>query len=272
MAVRSCAVGCLLARFNQDHEEAIGLFIRLIQGANGILNTRYVERFIHHAAQANYAAMRDLLMEMLEAEDAEVRKVAGRQIAVAACRDEVAMNDLEELVLKGTEPIREGAAGVFAHNLNNPEFAKTCRGFLLGLFDDPSEDVRKQAAECWRGLDSDQLVGEVELMERFLESEAFLQGVGGLLVELDSCVDRLPEVVLRIPEILVRHQTDQPNGTIDHAFYNLSQLVMRLYQQSRANSKREDREEFEARCLNVIDLLLSTDRGGMDNELRKMER
>jgi hypothetical protein len=274
LAVRSCAVGCLLARLRDDRGEAVTLFLELIEGADAILGTPYIDRFIHYAAFSHYPSLRLLLHRMLKAADEKIRESAARRITVAAFRHAEAVEDLNTLVLTGDEMCRGAAAHVFARNLGEASIAETCRNNLRKLFHDPSKKVREQADNCWRDLSAEELVTERALMRDFIQSPAFIQGVSGLQHSLEQCPEKLPEEVLLIPERMVELHKQRP--AIDHSsdfyFTNASELVMRLYQQSRSNCDKPTATALETRCLNLIDAMLVADRGGMDGELRKLDQ
>lgn len=274
LAVRSCAVGCLLARMNENREQAVSLFMELIEGADPILDTYYMDRFLHYAAFSHFSVIHPLLQRMLTLAN-ETKEVAARQIAVAAFHNDAAREDLEKRVLTGDEVCRAAAAGVFAHNFRNPEVADTCRERLRTLFQDSSEKVHQQTDQCWRELTAEQLVAERELISKFINSPALAQGVGGLLDALEHCPERLPEEVLLIPERLLEEQRRRAQSgysRLDLYFHESSKLVMSLYQQSRAHRRDAAAAAFDTRCLDVIDAMLSGDLGAMDSELRKLDQ
>jgi hypothetical protein len=275
LSVRSSAVSCLIARLRNDSAEAVTLFLELIQDADAILGTPYVDRFIHRAAFSNYASFRPLLHRMINSGDEKIRESGARRITVASYHHLEAAEDLNAHVLTGDEVCRAAAALVFARNLTEPSFADTCRQNLRNLFQDPSKKVRERADDCWRDLSPEQLVAERSLMRGFIESPAFLEGMSGLQHALQQCPERLPEEVLLIPERMIELQKQRLPGTehsSDFYFTNASELVMRLYQQSRSNPGGPNAAPFETRCLNLMDQMLVADRGGMDRELRKLEQ
>ena len=271
LAVRSCALGCLLARVRENRDEAVGLFQEMIVGADSILGTLYMDYFLHEAAYSHYSAIRSLIQAMLTNPSEKAREIAAKQITVAAFSHQDAHADLENHVLTGDEHCRIAAAGVFARNLGSPEVADNCREQLRRLFNDPSAKVREQAGYAWRSLNSEQLVREKSLIEEFIDSLAFRDGVDTLQNAMNECAERLPEIVLRIPERLLEERHNPGDGRIGFAVASAGELVMRLYQQSRANRQKATTPAFEKRCLDVIDAMLILNHGHMESELRKLD-
>lgn len=274
ISVRSSAIGCLLFLLREHRDVAVQRFLQTVEVAEPLLATHYVERFIHHAQFTHYAAVRPLLLRMVKLPEEKARAIAARQITLAAFKQAEAHADMLEEVLKGDAICRAAAADIFAHVLTEPEWAPKCREYLKLLFRDPAEKVIEQADNCWRKVDPDQLVNELDLMDNFIESPALAKGVDGLLDRLEKCPLRLPDVVLRIPERLVeeRKRLDETaRGRLEMAFHNVSKLVMTVYQQSRGHDRGPAASAYQTRCLDVIDALLLVDRGAMDTELKKLD-
>jgi hypothetical protein len=59
---------------------------------------------------------------------------------------------------------------------------------------------------------------------------------------------------------------------MDFHFYSAAELIMRLYQQSRAHRQDSGAATFETRCLDLIDAMLPADFGAIDGELRKLDQ
>lgn len=151
-------------------------------------------------------------------------------------------------------------------NLRFSEATPRCREWLKEAFYDPSKKVRDVAGRCFHRLSSDQLCAEVELIDAFLESPAFEHAANFLLMGLEQAVDRLPDVVCRIPERaleLFRAQEDKNQ----HPWWThqMSTLVLRLYNQTRNPAIRR-------RCLDAIDNMIELGVGEVGMDLEKIER
>jgi hypothetical protein len=275
LGVRCCTLGCLRARLRDNRDEAIELFNKLIVEADVLLNEDEMDHFLHFAAFSHYSYLRPLFRRMLASKEDGAREISARQITVAAFYHETAREDLHALVLSGDEVCRAAAAGVFAHNLGQAEVAAYCREHLTMLFYDESIKVRKQADDCWRRLTMDQLAKERQLIQVFVKSPALAEGIGSLLHALEDCPERLPEEVLSIPERLheeqLKSEADRTNS-LDYYFHGTAGLVMRLYQQSRSRRPSSASAALETRCLNLLDFMLSANRGSVDGELQKFDR
>jgi len=267
LAVRSMAVECLLALLNSNRDEAVRLFLSMVNGAEAILGSRSVDQFLHHAAYSHYGQLRATLVAMLISTDEDARATAARQIAVTAFHNENAKQDLET-ALAGDEICRAAATHVFAHNLGYEEVRALCRLHLLPLFNDESKKVRETAEVCFRSLSSEQLSEERDLIYSFIQSAAFRDGFNQLSIALEHSSVSLPDVVCAIPETLMaQHLAETPNEPIEqrHAVYQLPELVLRVYDQAGDAAAK-------TRCLNVIDSLLELGFGSLESELQKVER
>jgi hypothetical protein len=274
LAVRSCAIGCLVFLLREHRDLAVQQFLKTVEGADEILDTHHVERFIHFAQFTHYSALRPLLLRMLALEDYKTRAIAARQITLAAFKQSEASHDLTKHVIGTDEISRAEAAGIFAHNLKEPEWAPKCREFLTVLFRDSSAKVQEQADNCWTNLEPEQLADERNLLDAFIESPSLARGVDGLLRKLEDCPLRLPDVVLRIPERLLQERMqleESERGKMDFGFHSASKLVMTVYQQSRGHDRGPSAAAFQTRCLNIIDEMIPVDHGSMDTELRKLD-
>lgn len=274
LAVRSSAIGCLIFLLREHRDVAVQRFLDAIEGADQLLATHYVERFIHYAQFTHYATLRPLLLRMIGLPEEKARAIAGRQITLAAFKQAAAHTDMLELVLKGDETCRAASAEVFANNLAEPEWAQTCREHLKAFFHDPSEKVHQLADNCWRNIDAELLVRERDLLESFIESPALSKGSDSLLAQLEKCPLRLPDLILRIPERLIeeRKRLEEPGiMRLDMSFHYASKMIMTAYQQSRGYDHGITAAAYQTRCLDLIDNMILIDRGSMDEELKKLD-
>lgn len=266
LAVRSVAVESLLALLNVDREEAVWLFLALVQGADSILGVPAVDRFLHHAGFSHYSQLRGILLAMAKAPLESARKNAARQITVAAFHTQEAEVDLAN-VLTGDESCRAGAAEVFAHNLGAESIRNKCRIQLRTLFNDESKGVRDVAKRCFRSLSSRQLLEEQTLIGEFIQSRSFRDGCEQLCLALQESNEWLPDVVCSIAERLVAvHMAETPEEPLESRIQlYVPELVLRVYEQSRD-------AETKTRCLNAIDAMLELGVGSLESKLREVER
>jgi len=267
LAVRSVAIDCLLALMNRDRAFSIGLFLKLVDGAEEILGCRSSDSFLHHAVYSHYVNVRDVLLQMLKAPQENARATAARQITIAAFHNEKAAEDLQQAI-NGDEHCREAIASVFAYNLGNEPVRVQCRSQIIQFFNDDSQKVRKTADNCFRNLSPDQLAEEQDLIFDFIKSRAFDEGFEQLVFTLNESTALLPDVICAIPErVVAKHVQEMPTESIDQRrpVFGLSEIVIRLYEQTKDSS-------VKTRCLNVIDSLLQLGMGTLEGELNKIER
>jgi len=264
-AVRAVGISCLTALLNIDRDLAVSLFVEIAGKNDALLGSMFVPRFLLFASQTHYEALRGILHGMLASEDGDAREAAAQTIAIASFRVNNAFEDIQ-LVRGAAEDARAAWAEVAAENLRFSEATPRCREWLKEAFNDTSTKVRDVAGRCFHRLSSDQLCAEGDLINAFLESPAFEHAASFLLMGLEQAVDRLPDVVCRIPERaleLFRAQEDKnqrPWWT-----HQMSTLVLRLYNQTRNPSIRH-------RCLDAIDNMIELGVGEVGMDLEKIER
>lgn len=266
VAVRSCAIRCLLALLNLDRKLAVDLFVKLAEEkGEAALATAEVENFIHHGMYPHYPRLRLLLRRMLRHNDKHARVVAARQITVAAFDERYGSEDLK-LAMEASPECRAACAEIFAANLRNALVGAVCRERLMELFEDPDKEVRAKAAEVFHSLEDTQLSNESELINCYIESTAFADGRSPLLYALHNSNAHLPDISCAILEKIVERQLAfHPNTNLSHDVFLLPELVLRLYRQTDDSSVRR-------RCLDVVDRMLEFGVGTVDAELGKVER
>ena len=132
---------------------------------------------------------------MISSQEPEVVKVGSRQICVASFELEEAKH-LMECCLRGTDYQRLGASQVFAANVKvKPDF---CKYKLMDFFSDQDEQVRKEAAGCFRHLIEEDLDEFADLIEAFIESPAFDLDSHDLIWAMKKATGKLPEIIYKV--------------------------------------------------------------------------
>ena len=264
LAVRAVAVECLIAILDNHRDQAIAGFGRLIDGADPILGSRSVERFVHFAMFREYATMRPILLRMLQSSEPATVQVGARQIALAGLSLDDGRTDTS-LVLSLGEDSRTGAASVYADNLTDPTVGDECAERLAVLFHDESAAVRSAAARCWAALEPDELARRGPLLGAFVESIGPDVDVSRLIHRLGESRELLPAEVCGLAERVV--SAYGPRGADPRlreaaAAYRLAPLIIRLHEET-------DDRELRRRVLDVIDEMLRTGFMGIGDQLKQ---
>ena len=262
LAVRSMAVDCLLAVLDVHRCDALTCFEKLAVGAEPILGTDTVERFLNYAMFRNYPAIRPILLTMLRSSQTDVTEAGARQLTLAALWIEEAQED-SRLVFAMGEDSRVGAAKIYALNLSNETVGAECEQHLQTLFADESEAVRQEAGKCWLALEADQVARRGSLIGAYARSLASDN-------DMDILLSRLQETRLPVPnEVcdLAKHAVvayGSKAASIQYseggAAYRLAPLMVRLYEQT-------SDPMFRKRVLNAIDDMIRAGFIGIDEQL-----
>ena len=262
LAVRSVAVDCLLAVLDTDREEAFSGFRRLTEGADAILGSHLIGRFIDYALFRDYTAVRPTLAKMLLSSDGAAVKSAARRLTLAGLWIDEAAGDPDRVLNLGDEA-RVGAATVYAHNVADPAIGAECEERLKNLFLDESEAVRRAAARCWNALEPDELARRGSLLRAYVQSIGPDADVTLLTHALERSHEPLPAEVCDLAEravVAYGPKAGDITGREAAAAYELGPLVMRLHEET-------DDPDLRRRVLDVIDDMLRFGFMGMSDRL-----
>ena len=203
----------------------------------------------------------------MNSEIPDVATVGARQACLASLELEEA-RPIAELCLSGSEAQRIGAAQVMAANLRTATYRSFCEASLIKEFDDDNEDVRKNASDCFRDFEGDQLGEYGQLIEQFVDSRAFTDNYPQLLYALNRTTASIPEFSLlaceRFMDVAGAEAADISTRAAGDA-NNVISLTMRAYQQSSDAAGT-------ARSLDLIDRLMELGVYGIDKALENFER
>ena len=266
-AVKSCVAQTLLAVLRHDRDFAVELFQQLCNTEDALLQTRFIERFLLFALQTHFQELSHILGRMVSSQLPGVTSAGARQACLVAL-DLPEAAELAKLCLSGTEAQRIGAAQVMAANVRTATYRSFCGEALIKLFNDCSDEVRSEAAQCFSRFEGTQLEEFEHLIAQFVSGDAFQQNYTYLLMALEETTAKLPEVTLtaceRFVDIAGLASSDIGTGTAWSAD-TVTKLTLRIYQQSKEDTIR-------ARSLNLIDKLMENSAYGIDEALENFER
>ena len=268
IAVRALAAYCLLGVLRHDRDYAVELFLRLCETEDILLGTRFVEEFLYYALNTHLDQLRPILDRMLNSSTPEAAE-AGARLACLAGLDVEGAADLADRCLSGSEIHRKGAATIFAGRLTQVHMRVVCEDGLRRLFSDPAKDVRTQAAECFRNIESDQFGDYVELAQSFVTSPAYADAYGPLLSALEDSTAKLPEFACSACDKfldLVGADAGRISAYASFEADRASKLIVRAYAQAEGN------EPLQSKCLDVIDRMFQLGAHGIDEATDAFDR
>ena len=267
IAVRSCVAQALIAVLRYDRDLAIELFKQLCETEDVLLKTRFIERFIYFGIQPHFEVLSPVLLRMVNSQVPEVASVGARQASVAGLDLHEAAG-IAALCLSGSEAQKVGAAEVMAANITTATCRSFCEDALITLFNDPSDNVRAEAARCFLRFEGHHLDGYDHLIAQFVCSDAFPKNYFPLLVALEQTTAKLPEITLAACERFIAIAgmaasdiSARQAGDAD----TVAKLTLRIYQQSSDDAVR-------ARSLDLIDRLMEHGAYGIDSALEQFAR
>ena len=267
IAVRSCVAQALIAVLRFDRDLAVELFRKLCNTEDALLRTPFIERFMYFALQTHFKELVPILERMVNSQIPDVASTGARQSCLAAL-DLPEAAAIADLCMGGSESQRVGAAQVMAANIKVATCRSFCEDALVSMFNDPNEDVRSEAANCFRRFEGDDLGGYEHLIAQFVLSDAFPKNRFPLLIALERTTAKLPEVTLSACERFIEVAglaagdiSTREAGDAD----TVIKLTLRTYQQSSDDSIR-------ARSLDLIDKLMEFGAYGIHGALEEIDR
>jgi hypothetical protein len=267
VAVRACVATTLLSVLSHDRDLAVRLFLVLAETEDVFLATRDADRFLHYGLQTHYSDLVAVVERMLRSDRAAVRTAGARRTTMISLLSQNA-SELAEQCLRGDEAQRLGVAEVYSANVGRSAFREICSAGLVPLFRDDSEAVRGEAASFPRHVQEDAIAALGDLIERFVNSPAFVKDSFSLIHALENAPAQLPEATLLVCQRFVERvgpEAGDIRSSVAMEASTISKLLVRVYTQSRD-------EEFRTRCLNVIDQLVAIGAFGLGDALAAVER
>jgi hypothetical protein len=207
-----------------------------------------------------------VIERMLAASEPEVRRTGAAQAALAALELPEAA-PLLKYCLEGEVDLRLGVARVLGANVANARYRALCEDALASLFDDPSEEVRKEAAKAIRHLRPSGLGELQDLGRRYLLSAAFHEDPEAIVFAIEG--DQLPPVELAmevVEAVLAVLRTPADMRTRDALVAGeINGLLMKIYTDAPTVGLKNQ-------ALDLFDKALEANTFGAYRELEKFDR
>lgn len=263
--VRACAAGLLNVVLRLDFDAALELIPTLGEGDIGVLGTAYARRLLVAATRIAYERIAQTVQRMEASEDDGAGVAAGEALAIHALLTHALPTDLPS---HPSAAVRRGAAAVFAHNVQYPEYAAVCSGELTRLFSDADDEVRHAAAGCFRQLRGSQLVTNRDLCMAFARSEAYEKYSYFLLRGLADTPGAPVDVVVEAADQFIRRVGGAAGDIRQAAAADASDVSVMLIRAYSQNPSAQVREQ----ALDAIDRMLAAGAFGVEESVEAYKR
>lgn len=236
MAVRTCAAKMLRSLARHEPKRAISLFAALIDSEDRLLQEPPVISFLIWQVDEGEGDYRSIVLRMLTSPLPDVR-LQGGKLAALAVLFRASDGDLLETALLGDEQCRLGVCRVATTNIVAAKHSDVCASWLHLLFNDAAEEVRSGTAFAFHEISKQpdrSLQPWKDLIEAFVESDAFRDDPSDLIRGLDDNRQQLPTIAIRACErfldLFAAVATDISNrraGDVDH----VAAVAFKLYSQ-----------------------------------------
>lgn len=257
LCVRAYAAEAVLALMNYEPELTYALSEALLDADVDLYDTRGVERLMGYLLLREPDRFGRFLARALAGPE-PVAERAGHLWALLNFRDSLPP-DVPKQPADLSAEARRGAATSCAHN------ATESTNLLIELFDDPDEEVRKEAASSIRYLESLSPQTTATLVQGFLPSKAFPEHFDELIHSLQSVESIDGELALQACEraiAIVGAEISDFRTARSTMGQPIMVAILRVYRQG-DNSQRQ-------RCLDVIDRLSELNAYGVVQALNEV--
>lgn len=265
--VRSCVAWTLRTVANHDMSLALSLLGRMNLSEDRLLVTPHVDQLIAGALPKHFEQVRPLVERMLRSQDADAAEAGARLAALSALyHPDVA--DLEAEAFQGSARQRLGVARVASANIALVDCRPWCEKRLGSLFNDEDQDVRREAATCFRYLEEKTLEGYADLISAFCDSKAFQEDSFSILHVLEQSLRKLPGMTCVVCERFLARFSDEARDVRTSRMgdaHTVTQLVFRTYQQ-------HQQDEWTSRALDLIDRLCLEGVGDVTDAFGALDR
>lgn len=250
-AVRAMAAEATLPIFNSNLPAALDVAEELCRGSMEIYKTRSLVELLRWSALNDPDRFAPFVARALEGPNV---RAAGSVWFNLFVRD-----SLRAPVTSKYHQLPPDARLGVAESLRHvPELALD---MACDMFDDPSADVRKEAAMVLRRLDQLSQGQSQTLVERFLDSACFAEHSRVLFTALKEDSQLVPTRVLEACERFVTSAEVSPSrGTADYQVGLVMEILLRLYHQGD--------EIVRTACLDLLDRIAMMRAWGLERALR----
>jgi ATPase family protein associated with various cellular activities (AAA) len=271
-SIRCCLTQAIYSVLRYDNNQAADLLRRLVVRADGIklapLSTWNGLNALFYILHGSPEIGRELLEYLLQSDNESYRLVGVFHLLREAFYSPDLVDRADRLI-KTSEIYRKLAADAAANHFPSSEYRVRAEAQLIDFFNDPSKDVRAEAADCFRYMEHDKLGSYRYVLRSYIYSRAFEEQNFSFFLLLQEAHDTtFEEVVLASERILDLTEKELNQGTVrqfTEAHY-LDELIRREY------AAVADKPNLRKRLLDVIDKMLKLGFYGTDQIIREHER
>lgn len=270
LAVRLAAIGVCGALLKSDRALAIKLFLEACADDEcRVAAERSAQHFIRYVCRKHWPEIVPLIQRMVDSGYDEAVEHGVSWMVVTSLEAGFGASALS-LYLGGSRAHRKGCAAVAVEFARTDSTEAACQEILTHLFDDESEDVRKEASSVFHHHDLYARPGFEVFAEKYSRSRAFLDDPWILLHGLAAYPGRLSRfsnVILDVCDVIGGDRVEHNLRVRGHDVDDLASVLLRLYEQSQDGGDRPT----QTKCLDAWDGLLERGLGGVREQLAELD-
>lgn len=250
--VRMASIYTLLPVINIDKDRAVKWFIKAANDDLRVPASHYAIKFINYTIRSHRSEIGPIIKSMMVSQRSDVSEKGAELITAYSIFYGYFKEELESCI-NGTTHQKKGVASVAAHFIADRDYSEQCRNLLYKLINDTDKEVKQKVSSMF-GYDIFSIKENIPLVKEYIYSEAFSENslILNKLEDYSGPVLEFSDIILDIYEALstVHLQKTRENSRLRYMGSEISELLLRLYEQAREN----DRTLFN-RCLDAWDML-----------------
>lgn len=246
----------LIAWLNVDREEAVRLFVRLLDGAEALKGCDIVEHFLNYACRSHSVEMRKVVEAMASCSILSARKMAARQSIRTALQKEDWRSMADRLLRSRSAEVREAAAQSAVDCWQHEAIRAGAGDFLIRCFRDKDSQVRGAASWVFRHMPAGGWSRQRAFAVSFATSPALVEGASHFVHSLESALPVPVGLVLEVVPHIIRQWKRDPDipGGMNRVRWG-SKNAVTLVLSALTNAPDG---EARSRCLDLLDEMLES--------------
>lgn len=254
LSVKASLIELLIAWLNIDRGEAVGWFIRMINGNDALLHCPLAEHFLVYACHGHLDHLEFLIDRMANKMSGEARSFGVRQTTRAAFIASQWKPKVDRLLGHRDPEVRKCVAQTVAGHWSEPRFREQSEKWLHIAFNDKNSTVCESAARVFRYVPGNDWNSCSSLARAFADSLALLRAPETLIWRIDEAAPVPVDLIIYIVEramILCKHHTKDSKKLekLRWGSHGLPKLVLRAYHNTTLPQQKIE-------CLDLFDDML----------------
>lgn len=181
--VRACAMFPVLYILNYDRNNAIELYLKLLDGHFDLAGTQLSQDFLGYAIHSHYKELKETLVQMTKSEKDNIQKIGSSIITYASFENKIALKDFQKLN-RNVSSIRRGIVEVLCQTVESLEYRERSLKIISEFFGDQNDDIQFRISHVVESFPDDSFTNYEYWLRKFIKKHAFRFEYSGFLKKI----------------------------------------------------------------------------------------